>query len=186
MAISFTALSLPTLMVKATCLYQPSVYNGTGTETRLNIVLSIDDTTRDQIARIESDLELGPSSCSVLKGSPQKVSLCVSWHLGVSMPRWMTRPVVGMSTRCPRSKTKGNGQQQDTGEIFDSGTGRGSGGTGVVVFLEWIWMTQPSMPVCHAAADAALRTGRRRRAPRRHRQQPAAGAQPGPTQLHPR
>jgi len=75
MAISFTALSLPTLMVKATCLYQPSVYNGTGAETRLNIVLSVDDQIRDQIARIESDLELGPSSCSVLKGNSLKAKI---------------------------------------------------------------------------------------------------------------
>jgi len=46
MAVAFTALSLPTLMVKATCLYQPSIYNGTGNETRLNMVLSVNDAIR--------------------------------------------------------------------------------------------------------------------------------------------
>ena len=75
MAVAFTALSLPTLMVKATCLYQPSVYNGTGNETRLNMVLSVNDAIRDQISKIESDLQLGPNSCSVLKGNSLKAKI---------------------------------------------------------------------------------------------------------------
>ena len=75
MAVNFTALSLPTLMVKATCLYQPSVYNGTGVETRLNMVLSVSDAIRDQIAAIENGLQLGPNSCSVLKGNSLKAKI---------------------------------------------------------------------------------------------------------------
>ena len=75
MAVSFTALSLPTLLVKATCLYQPSVYNGTGAETRLNMVLDIADDIRDKISKIETDLQLGPNSCSVLKGNSLKTKI---------------------------------------------------------------------------------------------------------------
>ena len=77
MPVSFTALSLPTLMVKATCLYQPSVYNGTGQETRLNMVLSVNDAIRDRISKIEGELQLGPNSCIVLKGNSLKAKIDV-------------------------------------------------------------------------------------------------------------
>jgi hypothetical protein len=75
MAVNFTALELPVLMIKATCLYQPSVYNGTGAETRLNLVLSVTDAIRDQIALVETNLSLGAGSCSVLKGNSLKVKI---------------------------------------------------------------------------------------------------------------
>jgi len=67
MAVSFTALNLPVIMTKATCLYAPSVYAGTGNETKLNLVLSVTDTVRDKIAEIEAGLDLGLSACSVFK-----------------------------------------------------------------------------------------------------------------------
>jgi len=54
MAVSFTALTLPVIKTKATSLYAPSVYNGTGIETKLNLVLSVTDAVRDQIIAIES------------------------------------------------------------------------------------------------------------------------------------
>ena len=74
MAVNFTAL-VPVLMIKATCLYQPSVYNGTGAETRLNLVLSVTDAIRDQIALVETNLSLAAGSCSVLKGNNLKVKI---------------------------------------------------------------------------------------------------------------
>jgi len=75
MAVSFTALTLPVIMTKATSLYQPSVYNGTGAETKLNLVLSVTDAVRDEVAAIETQLNLGPNSCSVLKNGSLKVKL---------------------------------------------------------------------------------------------------------------
>ena len=44
MAVTFTAHSLPTILTKAICLYQPSCYNGTGLEVRRNLVLVVADT----------------------------------------------------------------------------------------------------------------------------------------------
>ena len=52
MAVQFTALTLPVILTRATSLYAPSVYNGTGAETNLNLVLSVTDAVRDQIAAI--------------------------------------------------------------------------------------------------------------------------------------
>ena len=75
MAVSFTALTLPVIMTKATSLYAPSVYNGTGLETKLNLVLSVTDAVRDQIAEIESCLDLGPSACSVFKNGSLKCKI---------------------------------------------------------------------------------------------------------------
>ena len=66
MAVSFTALTLPVILTKATSLYAPSVYNGTGQETKLNLVLSVNDT---------AILDLGPTSCSVLKSGSLKVKI---------------------------------------------------------------------------------------------------------------
>ena len=75
MAVSFTALTLPVIVTKATSLYAPSVYNGTGTETKLNLVLSVTDAVRDEVAAIETQLNLGPNSCSVLKSGCLKVKI---------------------------------------------------------------------------------------------------------------
>ena len=75
MAVSFTALNLPVIMTKATSLYAPSVYAGTGTETKLNLILSVDDKVRDQIAEIETQLDLGPSACSVFKNGSLKCKI---------------------------------------------------------------------------------------------------------------
>jgi len=75
MAVSFTALTLPVIMTKATSLYAPSVYNGTGTETKLNLVLSVTDAVRDEVAAMETQLNLGPNSCSVLKSGSLKVKI---------------------------------------------------------------------------------------------------------------
>jgi len=75
MAVSFTALTLPVIMTKATSLYAPSVYNGTGLETKLNLVLSVSDAVRDQIAAIETQLDLGPTSCSVFKNGSLKCKI---------------------------------------------------------------------------------------------------------------
>jgi hypothetical protein len=75
MAVSFTALNLPVIMTKATSLYPPSVYNGTGTESKLNLVLSVEDKVRDQIAEIEKQLDLGPSACSAFKNGSLKCKI---------------------------------------------------------------------------------------------------------------
>ena len=75
MAVTFTALTLPVIMTKATSLYAPSVYNGTGQETKLNLVLSVTDAVRDQVAAIETQLNLGPTSCSVLKNGSLKLKI---------------------------------------------------------------------------------------------------------------
>ena len=74
-AVTFTALDLPVIMTKATSLYAPSVYNGTGAETKLNLVLSVADTVRDEVAAVEAQLNLGPGSCSVLKNGSLKVKI---------------------------------------------------------------------------------------------------------------
>ena len=39
------------------------------------MVLSVNDAIRDQISKIESDLQLGPNSCSVLKGNSLKAKI---------------------------------------------------------------------------------------------------------------
>ena len=75
MAVSFTALTLPVILTKATSLYAPSVYNGTGQETKSSLVLSVTDAVRDQIAAIETQLNLGPSSCSVIKNGTLKCKI---------------------------------------------------------------------------------------------------------------
>ena len=43
MAVTFTAQQLQPILTKATCLYELSVYNGTGLEVRKNLVLAVDD-----------------------------------------------------------------------------------------------------------------------------------------------
>ena len=75
MAVAFTALNLPVIMTKATSLYPPSVFGGSGTERKLNLVLSVDDQVRDQILALEKQLDLGPSACSVFKNGSLKCKI---------------------------------------------------------------------------------------------------------------
>ena len=75
MAVSFTALDLKTFQIHCTCLYAPSVYGGTGLERKLNLVLSVEDAVRDEIAAIEKQLDLGPSACSVFKNGSLKCKI---------------------------------------------------------------------------------------------------------------
>jgi len=124
MAVSFTALNLPVIMTKATSLYPPSVYNGTGTESKLNLVLSVEDKVRDQIAEIETQLDLGPSACSVFKNGSLKCKIdldrlntydanhqpctpSISQYAGVELQvrlelrgTWRTASSAGLSIRC--------------------------------------------------------------------------------------
>ena len=75
MAVNFTAIEQTVILTQGVCVYQPSVFNGTGLETRVNLVLSVTDAVREQVATIENNLNLGPSACSVLKGNNLKVKL---------------------------------------------------------------------------------------------------------------
>ena len=75
MAVSFTALNLPVILTKATSLYHPSVFGGSGAETKLNLVLSVDDQVRDQILALEKQLDLGPSARSVFKNGSLKCKI---------------------------------------------------------------------------------------------------------------
>ena len=61
MAVTFTAVNQHHLLIKnAKIVYEPSVYNGTGAEIRKNLVLAVDQTTRDQLTAIEAQMQLGP------------------------------------------------------------------------------------------------------------------------------
>ena len=51
------------------------MYNGTGVESKLNLVLSVEDKVRDQIAEIEKQLDLGLSACSVFKNGSLKCKI---------------------------------------------------------------------------------------------------------------
>ena len=75
MAVNFTAIEQTVILTKCVCVYQPSVFNGTGQETRVNLVLAVTDAVREQVATIEAALNLGPSACSVLKGNNLKVKI---------------------------------------------------------------------------------------------------------------
>ena len=76
MAVTFTAITQHSPIVKnAKIVDEPSVYNGTGTEVRRNLVLAVDQTTRDQIANIETQMNLGPTLCSVLKPETVRVKV---------------------------------------------------------------------------------------------------------------
>jgi len=123
MAVTFTALQLPTILTKATCLYEPSVYNGTGLETRKNLVLIVSDVIRAQIAKIEAELDLGPSICSIIKTDGirvkvdmERVSFYDADHMQIKQPEqfahaevevrcemrgtWKTTSSYGLSIRC--------------------------------------------------------------------------------------
>ena len=75
MAVNFTAVEQTIILTQGVCVYQPSVFNGTGHETRVNLVLSVTNAIREQVATIENNLNLGPSACSVLKGNNLKVKI---------------------------------------------------------------------------------------------------------------
>jgi len=68
MAVTFTAIPSQLIVVRnARVLYEPSVFGGIGTEIRRNLVLAVDQATRDQLTGIEDELQLGPTKCSVIK-----------------------------------------------------------------------------------------------------------------------
>ena len=68
MAVTFTATTQHVLLVKnAKIVYEPSAYKGSGAGIRKNLVLAVDQDTRDQISAIEAQMNLGPTLCSVLK-----------------------------------------------------------------------------------------------------------------------
>jgi hypothetical protein len=76
MAVTFTAITQQPIIAKAAkVVYEPSVYNGTGLEVRRNLVLAVDDSVRDQLATIETQLNLGPTLCSVLKPEGVRVKI---------------------------------------------------------------------------------------------------------------
>ena len=52
MAVAFTALSRPAIITAATSLYAPSVFGGSGAERKLNLVLSVEDSVRDDILEL--------------------------------------------------------------------------------------------------------------------------------------
>ena len=98
MAVTFTAITQHHLMVKnANIVYEPSVYNGTGTEVRRNLVPAVGQTTRDQLANIETQMDLGPTLCSVLKPATVRVKVDIdnirifdSDHHQINIPeRWV-------------------------------------------------------------------------------------------------
>ena len=76
MAVTFTAIPHQHLIAKnAKILFQPSVYNGSGTEVRRNLVLAVEQITRDQLTVIEEHLHLGPTLCSVIKPETIRVKV---------------------------------------------------------------------------------------------------------------
>ena len=101
MAVTFTAFEKRQCMSKgATIRYEPSVYNGTGTEVRRNLVLSVDQATRDQLEAIEAQLQL-KDICSILKPDSIKVKVDMeqvrlfdSEHIQINPPdKWADRTV---------------------------------------------------------------------------------------------
>ena len=76
MAVTFTAIPHHHVIAKnAKIVHEPSVYNGTGTEVRRNLVLAVDQITRDQLTVIEEHIYLGPTLCSVIKPETIRVKV---------------------------------------------------------------------------------------------------------------
>ena len=76
MAATFTAIPHHLLIDKnAKIVYEPSVYNGTGTKVCRNLVLAVDQITRDQLTVIEEHMHLGPTLCSVIKPETIRVKV---------------------------------------------------------------------------------------------------------------
>ena len=101
MAVTFTAFAKRHCISKgATIRYEPSIYNGTGTKVRKNLVLSVDQATRDQIEAIETQLQL-KDVCSILKPDTIKVKVDMeqvrlfdSEHIQINPPdKWADRSV---------------------------------------------------------------------------------------------
>ena len=96
MAVTFTAFAKrQCISNSARVLYEPSVYNGTGQEVRKNLVLSVDQATRDQLETIEAQLQL-QDLCSILKPDSirvrvdmEQVRLWSSDHIHINPPdKW--------------------------------------------------------------------------------------------------
>jgi len=76
MAVTCTSITDHHLIVKgAKIVYEPSVYNGTGAEIRKNLLLAVDQTIRDQLTAIETQIHLGPTLCSVVKPETIRVKI---------------------------------------------------------------------------------------------------------------
>jgi hypothetical protein len=76
MAVTFTSITNHHLIAKgARIVYEPSVYNGNGAEIRKNLVLAVDQTIRDQLTAIETQLHLGPTLCFVVKSKTIRVKI---------------------------------------------------------------------------------------------------------------
>jgi len=124
MAVAFTALNLPAIITTATSLYAPSVFGGSGVERKLNLVLSVEDSVRDELLALEKQLDLGASACSVFKNGALKVKIdldrlntfdenhqpfkpTLSQYAGVEVQvkleirgTWRTATSAGLSVRC--------------------------------------------------------------------------------------
>ena len=134
MAVAFTALNLPVIMTKATSLYPPSVFGGSGAERKLNLVLSVEDAVRDQILALEKQLDLGSSACSVFKNGSLKCKIdldrlntfdeshqpfkpTLQQYAGVEVQvrlelrgTWKTATSAGLSIRCTDVRFCGEGK----------------------------------------------------------------------------
>ena len=76
MAVTFAAIPQQHIVVRnARIVYEPSVFNGTGTEVRRNLVLAVEQITRDQLTFIEEHMHLGPTLCSVIKPETIRVKV---------------------------------------------------------------------------------------------------------------
>jgi len=98
MAVTFTAIAQQHLVGRnARIVYEPSVFNGTGSEVRRNLVLAVDQATRDQLTDIEDQMQLGPTRCSVVKPETIRVKvdtdsirLLDANHLQINIPeKWV-------------------------------------------------------------------------------------------------
>ena len=95
--VTFAAIPKQHFIVKgARTLYEPSMFNGNGQEVRKNLVLSVDQATRDQLTAIETQLQLGETLCSVVqpeairvKVDMEQVRLFDSEHNQINRPeKW--------------------------------------------------------------------------------------------------
>ena len=76
MAVIFAAIPQQHFIAKpARVLYEPSVYNGVGSEVRRNLVLAVDQTTREALTLIETQQCLGPTLCSILEPDSIRVKI---------------------------------------------------------------------------------------------------------------
>jgi len=125
-AVTFTAIAQQHLVVRnARIVYEPSVFNGTGTEVRRNLVLAVDQAIRNQLTDIEDRMQLGPTRCSVVKletirakVDTDSIRMLDADHVQINIPeewvhanvdarleisalrRWKTATNCGISVRC--------------------------------------------------------------------------------------